>query len=66
MQDLWSTISKYPKFLIGVILGVFFNLLSPVTNLLKNPITAVALIGALIGGFLCLTFVLKGMLGLSV
>jgi hypothetical protein len=65
MQDLWSTISKYPKFLIGVILGVFFNLLSPIAPLMKNPLTAIALIGSLIGGFICLTFVMKGMLGLA-
>jgi hypothetical protein len=65
MQDLWNTISKYPKFLIGVILGVFFNLAAPIVPLLKNPITAIALIGSLVGGFICLTFVLKGMLGLA-
>jgi hypothetical protein len=65
MQDLWNTVSKYPKFLIGVILGVFFNLLSPIAPLMKSPLTAIALIGALVGGFICLTFVMKGMLGLT-
>ncbi|MBE9028550.1 DUF751 family protein [filamentous cyanobacterium LEGE 11480] len=62
MQDLWNTISKYPKFLISVILGVFFNLAQPIVPLLKNPITAIALIGALVGAFLCTTFILRGML----
>jgi small basic protein len=65
MQELLNTLSKYPKFLIGVILGVFFNLAKPLVSMTKNPITAVALIGALVGGFLCTTFVLRGMLGLS-
>jgi hypothetical protein len=65
MQDLWNTISKYPKFLIGVILGIFFNLAQPIVPLLKNPITAIALVGTLIGAFACTTFILRGMLGLG-
>jgi hypothetical protein len=65
MQDLWDTVSKYPKFLIGVILGVFFNLAQPIAPLLKNPITAIALIGSFISGFIALTFALKGMLGIA-
>jgi Protein of unknown function (DUF751) len=65
MQNLWDTVSKYPKFLISVILGVFFNLAQPLVVLLKNPITAIALVGALVGAFLCTTFVLRGMLALG-
>ncbi|NJN48533.1 MAG: DUF751 family protein [Alkalinema sp. RL_2_19] len=64
MQDLWNTISKYPKFLISVILGVFFNLAQPIVALLKHPVTAIALIGVLVGGFLCVTFILRGMLAI--
>ncbi len=65
MQDLPNTVAKYPKFLIGVILGVFFNLMTPIVPLLKNPITAIALISSLVGAFICLTFILKGMLGMA-
>jgi Protein of unknown function (DUF751) len=65
MQDLLNTISKYPRFLIGVILGVFFNLAAPIVPMLKNPVTAIALVGSLVGAFLCVTFILKGMLGLG-
>lgn len=65
MQELLNTLSKYPKFLIGVTLGIFFNLMAPIVPLLKNPVTAIALIGSVVGGFVCLTFVLKGMLGLA-
>jgi Protein of unknown function (DUF751) len=65
MQNLWDTVSKYPKFLISVILGVFFNLAKPLVEMLKNPVMAIALVGALVGAFLCVTFVLRGMLALG-
>jgi hypothetical protein len=65
MQELLNTLSKYPKFLIGVILGVFFNALLPLKPLMKNPVTAVALVGVTLGGFACVTFILRAMLALG-
>jgi uncharacterized membrane protein len=65
VQDLWNTVSKYPRFLFGVIAGVILNVLAPLAPLMKNPITAIALIGALIGAFAFLSFTLRAMLGLS-
>ncbi len=65
MQDLWSTVSKYPRFLIGVILGVIFNAFAPFTPLFKNPVTAIALVGFFVAAFACLSFTLKAMLGLG-
>jgi uncharacterized membrane protein len=65
VQDLWNTVSKYPRFLFGVIAGVILNVLAPLAPLMKNPITAIALIGALVGGFAFLSFTLRAMLGLS-
>ncbi|OUC15808.1 MAG: hypothetical protein B0A82_04930 [Alkalinema sp. CACIAM 70d] len=65
MQDLWTTISKYPRFLIGVILGVFLNLLAPLGPLFKRPVTAIALIGIMLGIVGFFIFTLQGMLGLN-
>ncbi len=65
IDDLWSTVSKYPRFLFSVIAGVIFNFLAPLVPLMKNPITAVALVGAFLGGFAFLAFTLRAMLGLS-
>ena len=66
MENLWTTVSKWPVFLASVILGVFLNAIKPILPLLKNPITAIALVGFVIGGFAFVTFTLRGMLGLSV
>lgn len=65
MQDLWNTVSKYPRFLIGVMLGVIFNLFAPLVPLMKRPVTAIALIGILVGALAFLSFTLQAMLGLE-
>lgn len=65
MQDLWSTVSKYPRFLFGTIAGVLLFVLAPLAPLLKRPVTAVALIGVFVAGFAFVSFTLRAMLGLS-
>ncbi|GAB4319209.1 MAG: DUF751 family protein [Leptolyngbyaceae cyanobacterium] len=65
MQNFWNTISKYPIFVLGAILGVFLNAVKPLVPLFKNPVTAIALIGAFTAGFAFITFTLRGMLGLQ-
>jgi uncharacterized membrane protein len=64
MQNFWNTISKYPIFILGTILGVFLNALKPLQPFLKNPVTAIALIGAFLGGFAFITFTLRAMLAM--
>jgi uncharacterized membrane protein YvlD (DUF360 family) len=63
MQSFWNTVSKYPVFIAGVILGVLLNAVKPLLPLLKRPTTAIALIGVVLGGFAFLGFTLRGMLG---
>jgi uncharacterized membrane protein YgdD (TMEM256/DUF423 family) len=65
MQNFWNTVSKYPIFVTGVILGVFLNALKPLAPLLKNPITAIALVGLFVGSLVFVGLTLKAMLGLS-
>jgi uncharacterized membrane protein len=65
MQDFFTNISRYPRFLLGLVLGVFLAFLSIFQPFLKNPITAVALVGLAIGSFVFLYFTLEAMLGLN-
>ena len=65
MQNFWNTVSKYPIFLTGIILGIFFNALKPLAPLLKNPVTAIALISTFIAAFVFLGFTLRAMLGVG-
>lgn len=65
MQNFWNTVSKYPIFIAGVILGVLLNALKPLTPLMQRPLTAIALLGAVVAGFTCLSLTLRAMLGLN-
>ncbi len=66
MKDFLINISRYPRYLIALILGIFWNAVEPLVPFLKRPVTAIALVGLFLGGLSFLTFTLRAMLGLSV
>ena len=61
MGEFFSNVSRYPKYLITIILGVFADSLQPLIRRGKNPITAVALIGALLSGVITIVFIVREM-----
>ena len=61
MGEFFSNVSRYPKYLISIVLGVFASAISPLIKRGSNPITAIALIGALLSGLLTIIFLLKAM-----
>jgi hypothetical protein len=65
MQSLISTLSKYPAFLAGIMIGVVLNAFKPLAPLMKNPITALALLGFAGASLAFLTFTLQAMLELN-
>lgn len=65
MQSFWNTVSKYPIFLVSVILGVFLNATKSLQPLMKRPLTAIALVGALVGGLTFVGLTLRAMLGVG-
>ncbi|MGE5659945.1 MAG: DUF751 family protein [Actinomycetota bacterium] len=65
MQDFFNNISRYPRFLITVTLGIFFFLFDRLKPLLQRPVTAIALVGLLVATFAFVTLTLRAMLGLS-
>ncbi len=64
-DGFWDNISRYPRYFISTLLGVLLNTFAPLAPLLKRPLTLVAVIGLLVGGFVFVTFTLRAMLGLS-
>ena len=66
MQDFFDNVFRYPRYLIALIAGVFWNFIEPLIPLFKRPTTAIALVGILVSSFVFLSFTLKAMLGLSV
>ena len=65
MKEFFENVFRYPRYLISFSLGILYNAVQPLMPLLQRPTTAVARVGAVVAGFLFLTFTLRAMLGLG-
>ncbi|MEY3826165.1 MAG: hypothetical protein RLZZ148_979 [Cyanobacteriota bacterium] len=63
MGDFFENVARYPRYLISLILGIFIAFFDSLKPLFKNPVTAIALVGMLVGGMAFLVFTLRAMLG---
>ena len=61
MREFFVNVTRYPRYLIAFSLGVLNSVAEPLAQRRSNPVTAVALIGALISGFITLGLVLRAM-----
>jgi hypothetical protein len=65
MQEFFNNVVRYPTYLVALILGIFIALFDRVKPFFQNPLTATALVGAIIAIFAFTYFTLRAMLGLS-
>lgn len=63
-ENFWENVSRYPRYMLSLILGIFFFLFEKIKPLLTNPVTLIAVLGLIIGTFAFIYFTLQGMLGL--
>ena len=61
MREFFLNVTRYPRYLVAFTLGVMNSVAEPLARRRSNPVTAVALIGALISGFITLSLVLRAM-----
>ena len=61
MREFFLNVTRYPRSREAVTRGVVNAVAEPLAQRRSNPITAVALIGALISGFISLSLVLRAM-----
>ena len=61
MREFFLNVTRYPRYLVAFTLGVMKSVAEPLARRRSNPVTAVALIGALISGFISLSLVLRAM-----
>ena len=61
MREFFLNVTRYPRDLVAFTLGVMNSVAEPLARRRSNPVTAVALIGALISGFISLSLVLRAM-----
>ncbi len=65
MDGFWENVSRYPRYVITVLLGVFLNAIAPLVPILKRPSSAIAVVGILISLIVFTAFTLRAMLGLA-
>ncbi|WP_094556471.1 DUF751 family protein [Synechococcus sp. 1G10] len=61
MKDFFLNVTRYPRYLVAFSLGVFNSVLEPLAKRSSNPVTAIALVGALVSGMISLSLVLRAM-----
>ena len=61
MREFFINVTRYPRYLVAFTLGVINSVFEPLARRRSNQVTAVALIGALISGFVTLSLVLRAM-----
>ena len=61
MKDFFLNVTRYPRYLVAFTLGVMSSVAEPLAKRRSNPVTAVALVGALISGLISLSLVLRAM-----
>jgi uncharacterized membrane protein YjjP (DUF1212 family) len=61
MKDFFVNVTRYPRYLIAFGLGVLNSVVEPLLQRRRNPVTAVALVGALVSGLLSVGLVLHAM-----
>ena len=54
-------VPRFPRYLVAFIRGVINSVFEPLARRRSNPVTAVALVGALVSGLVTLTLVLRAM-----
>lgn len=65
MEEFLRNVSRYPKFLISFSLGVILTLLSPLTGVLNNRTSAVAVVALFVSALAFVALTLRAMLGLE-
>jgi len=61
MRDFFVNVTRYPRYLIAFSLGVLNSVAEPLMQRRSNPVTAVALAGALVSGLISMGLVLRAM-----
>lgn len=61
MKEFLINLSRYPRFLLAFMLGVMNSVADPLAKRRTNPVTAIALVGALISGMISISLILRAM-----
>ncbi|URR35915.1 DUF751 family protein [Thermosynechococcus sp. HN-54] len=65
MDGFWENVLRYQRYFVTVLLGVVWNVVEPLVPLFKRPLSAIALLGFIVGLLTFVALTLRAMLGLS-
>lgn len=65
MDGFWENVLRYQRYFVTVLLGVVWNVVEPLVPLFKRPLSAIALIGFMVGLLTFVALTLRAMLGLT-
>jgi hypothetical protein len=63
--DFLDNVGRYPRYFISIVLGIFISTFSWLEPLMKRPVTAVAVVGFLVGAIVTVVLTLRAMLGIT-
>jgi uncharacterized membrane protein len=63
--DFFDNIGRYPSYFVTIVLGIFFSAFGWLVPLWKRPVTAVALVGFVVGTVMVVVLTLRAMLGIT-
>jgi Protein of unknown function (DUF751) len=63
--DFFNNVGRYPSYFITIVLGIFISTFGWLAPLWKRPVTAVALVGFLVGALMTVILTLRAMLGVA-
>ncbi|MEM1393680.1 MAG: DUF751 family protein [Cyanobacteria bacterium P01_D01_bin.116] len=64
-DGFWNNVSRYLRYFVTTLLGVFLNAFSWLEPIFKRRVTSIAFIGLLVGILVFVSLTLRAMLGLS-
>jgi Protein of unknown function (DUF751) len=64
-DGFWDNVFRYPRYLISLVLGIVANTFGWLVPLFERPVTAIALVGFLVGLLAFISLTLSAMLGLN-
>jgi hypothetical protein len=65
MKEFFENVLRYPRYMIALILGIFFSVFQWVRPFIRNRTAAIAAVGFVASALLFVFFTLRAMLGLA-
>jgi hypothetical protein len=63
MQDFFRNVTRYPRYFITFVLGIFYSVFQWLRPVMQNRLSAMVLVGIVVAIAVFITFTMRAMLG---